>query len=62
MSFIESNAGDTSTDIYYQDCGEGQPIVLIHGWPLSSRMWEYQVNALTRGRLPLHRLRPARFW
>lgn len=27
----------------YQDFGEGQPLVFIHGWPLSQRMWEYQI-------------------
>jgi non-heme chloroperoxidase len=36
-----------STELYYQDLGQGQPVVLIHGWPLSHRMWESQVNALT---------------
>ena len=33
--------------LYYQDSGQGRPVVLIHGWPLSHRMWEAQVNALT---------------
>ena len=32
----------------YADYGEGKPIVLIHGWPLSHRMWEKQVAALTK--------------
>lgn len=37
-----------SAEIYYEDSGgSGQPIVLIHGWPLSGRMWEAQINALT---------------
>jgi non-heme chloroperoxidase len=36
-----------ATEIYYEDAGKGQPVVLIHGWPLSGRMWEGQVNALT---------------
>lgn len=38
----------TKTDninIYYEDYGEGQPLVLIHGWPLSHKMWEQQVPA-----------------
>jgi peroxiredoxin len=35
-----------ATEIYYEDVGKGQPVVLIHGWPLSGRMWEGQVNAL----------------
>jgi pimeloyl-ACP methyl ester carboxylesterase len=33
--------------IDYEDVGYGRrPVVLIHGWPLSSRMWEPQVGAL----------------
>ncbi len=35
------------TDIYYEDIGRGQPLVFIHGWPLSAAMWEYQVVPLT---------------
>lgn len=35
-----------STELYYEDLGTGAPVVLIHGWPLSHRMWEGQVNAL----------------
>lgn len=36
------------TRIYFDDSGgHGRPVVLIHGWPLSHRMWEGQVNALT---------------
>ncbi|WP_409292956.1 alpha/beta fold hydrolase [Peribacillus sp. SCS-37] len=33
-------------EIYYEDHGSGQPIILVHGWPLSRRSWEYQVPAL----------------
>jgi non-heme chloroperoxidase len=28
--------------IYYKDWGAGQPVVLSHGWPLSSDSWESQ--------------------
>lgn len=35
-------------NLYYEDYGEGKPVVLIHGWPLSSRSWERQVPALLR--------------
>jgi peroxiredoxin len=35
-----------STELYYEDRGEGQAVVLVHGWPLSGAMWESQVNAL----------------
>ena len=31
--------------LHYEDHGSGQPIVLIHGWPLSHRMWEGQIHA-----------------
>jgi pimeloyl-ACP methyl ester carboxylesterase len=33
-------------ELHYIDQGEGQPVVLIHGWPLSGRSWEAQVPAL----------------
>ncbi|MDQ0970400.1 non-heme chloroperoxidase [Neobacillus niacini] len=33
-------------ELYYEDYGTGKPVVLIHGWPLSGRSWEYQVPAL----------------
>ena len=32
--------------LYYEDHGAGDPVVLIHGWPLSGRTWENQVPAL----------------
>jgi non-heme chloroperoxidase len=32
--------------LYYEDHGTGQPIVLIHGFPLSGRAWERQERAL----------------
>jgi pimeloyl-ACP methyl ester carboxylesterase len=28
------------------DLGEGTPVVLIHGWPLSNAMYEYQYQEL----------------
>ncbi|HSF48792.1 MAG TPA: alpha/beta hydrolase [Burkholderiales bacterium] len=24
------------TQLYYKDCGSGQPVVFSHGWPLSA--------------------------
>lgn len=33
-------------DLYYEDHGLGQPVVLVHGWPLSGASWEKQVPAL----------------
>ena len=46
MPYVKAT-GAEPTDIYFEDVGEGKPVVLIHGWPLSHRMWEAQVNALS---------------
>jgi non-heme chloroperoxidase len=39
----ENNA---DIELYYEDHGAGQPVVLIHGYPLSGRAWDKQVPAL----------------
>lgn len=36
----------TPIDIYYEDVGSGDPVVLIHGWPLNGASWEKQIAAL----------------
>src|SRR4051794_5733405 len=33
--------------IHYEDHGSGQPVVLLHGFPDSGRLWRHQVPALT---------------
>src|SRR5438105_13575959 len=40
----KENSGDI--DLYYEDHGLGNPVVLIHGYPLSGASWEKQVPAL----------------
>jgi non-heme chloroperoxidase len=35
-----------NVEIHYEDHGAGQPVVLIHGYPLSGRTWDRQVPAL----------------
>lgn len=37
------SAGST---LAYRDIGEGQPLLLVHGFPFSSAMWEPQISAL----------------
>src|ERR1051326_2974717 len=39
---------ENSTDInlYYEDHGSGDPVILIHGYPLSGASWEKQIPAL----------------
>lgn len=43
--YIEVEKG---VKLHVTDLGEGQPIVLIHGWPLSDAMYEYQYQYLSR--------------
>jgi non-heme chloroperoxidase len=38
------NSGDIN--LHYQDHGTGQPVLLIHGFPLGARSWEKQEAAL----------------
>ncbi|MGQ1838329.1 alpha/beta fold hydrolase [Kocuria turfanensis] len=47
MGYI-SVGTENSTDIelYYEDHGSGQPVVLIHGYPLDGSSWEKQTVAL----------------
>jgi pimeloyl-ACP methyl ester carboxylesterase len=33
-------------ELYYEDHGRGDPVVLLAGWPLDSRSWEPQVHSL----------------
>ena len=39
---------ENSSDIelYYEDHASGDPVVLIHGYPLSGASWEKQIPAL----------------
>jgi non-heme chloroperoxidase len=40
------NENSTPIELAYEDHGKGQPVVLIHGWPLSRASWEKQVPVL----------------
>ena len=47
MPYINVGTENSGTiDLYYEDHGSGQPVVLIHGYPLSGRAWDRQVPAL----------------
>ncbi len=39
---------EKNVKLHVTDLGEGQPVVLIHGWPLSDAMYEYQYQYLVR--------------
>jgi non-heme chloroperoxidase len=47
MSYVTVGKENSSNiDLYYEDHGAGQPVVLIHGYPLNGASWEKQVAAL----------------
>jgi non-heme chloroperoxidase len=47
MPFITVGRENSSdTKLYYEDHGQGRPVVLIHGWPLNGASWEKQTAAL----------------
>jgi non-heme chloroperoxidase len=39
-------SGRHDVELYYEDHGEGRPVVLVHGWPLSAKSWENQIGPL----------------
>jgi len=47
MSYVTAGK-ENSTDIrlYYEDHGSGDPVILIHGYPLNGASWEKQIPAL----------------
>ena len=47
MGFIKVGTENTTDiELYYEDHGTGQPVVLIHGYPLDGGSWEKQSAAL----------------
>jgi len=47
MPFVTVGAeNDHDIKIYYEDHGSGQPVVLIHGYPLDGASWERQERVL----------------
>ncbi len=48
MPYIKTgdNRQNEPVSLFYEDYGQGQPVVFIHGWPLDHQMWEYQLTEL----------------
>src|SRR5690554_6413660 len=47
MGYITvGDENSTLVRLYYEDQGVGQPVVLIHGYPLNGHSWEKQTRAL----------------
>ena len=43
---IVGTENGSPTEIHYEDHGSGQPVVLIHGYPLNGNSWERQERVL----------------
>lgn len=45
MNYLKTTSIEkaSSVQLAYHDYGNGQPLILIHGWPLSHAMWEHQI-------------------
>ena len=49
MSYVQvGTENGAGINIYYEDHGSGQPVVLIHGWPLSGDDWAQLPASLRR--------------
>ncbi|WP_413451463.1 alpha/beta hydrolase [Georgenia phoenicis] len=47
MGYISvGTENSTTVELYYEDQGAGQPVVLIHGYPLNGHSWELQTREL----------------
>jgi non-heme chloroperoxidase len=47
MPYVTVGQENSATiDLYYEDLGAGQPVILIHGFPLNGHSWEKQVLML----------------
>ena len=44
VTVAKENSGDI--ELYYEDHGSGEPVVLIHGYPLNGASWEKQIPVL----------------
>jgi len=48
MSYLNTSSSENGEliQLFFEQYGEGQPVILIHGWPLSHQMWEYQTQKI----------------
>ena len=52
MPFINvKKEASQEVKIYYQDIGQGKPVVFISGWPSNSQMWESQLDVLPKNNI-----------
>jgi non-heme chloroperoxidase len=57
MSYVQVDTENgAGINIYYEDHGSGQPVVLIHGYPLNGHSWGTPGTRAAAGRVPGDRL------
>jgi pimeloyl-[acyl-carrier protein] methyl ester esterase len=54
MPYIETSSG---VEIYYEETGYGRPLVMLHGWSGSGKLWEFQRELADNFRLIIPDLR-----
>ena len=48
MPFVDTPAG---VSLHYEEIGNGRPVVFLHGWAMSSRVWRFQQGLDDAGKL-----------
>lgn len=48
MPFVETTAG---ARLYYEEMGSDRPLLFLHGWAMSGRVWQFQKDLADRYRL-----------
>lgn len=48
MDFIHNNAVVNGHKIHYVTCGQGRPVLLLHGWPQTWYTWRYIMPELAK--------------
>lgn len=46
MPYLNRKSANENIRIFYEDLGENNPVVFVHGWPLTHAMWEYQITPM----------------
>ena len=46
MAYLKCKNNNEQLELFYEDLGDGEPIVFISGWPVTHAMWEYQITPL----------------
>lgn len=54
MSFVKTSSG---VEIFYEETGHGRPLVMLHGWSMSGRVWRLQKELADTCRLVIPDLR-----